>query len=303
MYIKKVNKFFIIKYLLFLFAVMISLSGCGQIQSTSSIVRHIENKYNIKVNVISEEKNTVAQDKYSNYNSVTLMEKDRNIIFNAKSSFSAVGMDGSTFWHSESISDDYYKNLTDSIKDELCNIEDKYEIRLDYIFGLVSSVDYYGMLTNKDEQFEKIKDALNEIMKIYDLKKEISNETIIIKINGKYTGFYCTYTPNGKSIELIDEDKEWRERWGIPERLEKDVLEYVNSMHSGECYIVNCEVIPEYYNTYDDDMTYIRYRIRNDYERTEKEYTFNLDKYKNDYKNNKLLSLDEYLKDTLDFVY
>lgn len=211
MYMKKVNNYFIIKFILLLLVIIICFSGCGQIQSTSSIVRHIENKYNIKVNVISEEKSDITEDKYSRYNSVTLKEKGRNITFNAKSSFRAVGMDGSTFWYSESISDDYYKNLTDSIKEDLCNIEDKYEIKLDYIFGLISSVDYYGMLTNKDEQFEKIKDALNEIMKLYDLKKDISNDSqsvITININGKYTGFCCTYTTNGKSIEFIDEDKE-----------------------------------------------------------------------------------------------
>ena len=102
---------------------------------------------------------------------------------------------------------------------------------------------------------------------------------------------------------FVDGDKEWRERWKIPERLEKDVIEYINSMYSGECYIVESQVTPEYKKFYDDDITYICYTIRNDFERIEKKYIFNLDKYKSDYNNNELLNMDEYLSDTLDIVY
>lgn len=171
---KNINKFFPDKvYILFLIITILLLSGCGKIQSTSSIVKHIKDKYNIDVMVITEEKDNTAKDKYARYNSVTLKEKNRDITFNAISSFSAVGMDGSTFWHQESVSDDYYENLTASIDEELSTIADKYEIKIEYYMsGLVSSVDYCGTLTNKDEQFEKINNALNEIMVAYNLKKK-----------------------------------------------------------------------------------------------------------------------------------
>lgn len=305
---KKIKQFFnILIYILLIIGIVISLTGCGKIKSSASIVKYIKNEYNIDAEVVSVESNNNSKDKNDRYNKVVLTEKDRNITFTVTSSYVPVGMDGSTFWYQESTSDDYYENLTASIENELLNIAEKYEIKLEYIYGMISKVDCYSTHDDKGEQLENIKKALNEIMKLYNLKKEPTSSsisTIIVYINGEYTGYTCNYTANGKEVELIDEAKEWRERWDIPEKLDVDVLEYVNLIYSGECYIVDCNVIPEYQSDYyGEGVTYISYRIRNDDAKIEKEYRFNLDKYREDFKNNKQIDMEVYVKDVLGIVY
>lgn len=290
----------ILIYILLIIGIVISLTGCGKIKSSSSIVKYIKNEYNIDVEVVSMESNDKAKNKNDRYNKFTLKEKDRNINFTAISSFVSVGMDGSTFWHQESTSDDYYEKLTESIENELSNIAEKYDIKLEYMDGMISSVDYNGWLSDKEEQLENIKSALNEMMKKYNLKKEPDSYTILICINGEYTDYICNYTANGEDVELIDSVKEWRERWSIPEKLDTDVIEYVNSIHSGDCYIIDCNVFPEYYG---EGETYIDYTIRNDYAKIQKRYRFNLDKYREDLKNSKQIDMEVYVKDVLEIVY
>ncbi|MBQ8299154.1 MAG: hypothetical protein IJX99_04700 [Clostridia bacterium] len=302
---KKTNPFLnIVMYGLLFTVMLISLTGCGKIKSSSKLIKYIEDEYNIEVELISSEGNQKAKEKKDRYNKVVLIEKDRNITFTAKSAYSPVGMDGSTFWYQAFTSDDYYDNLTASIEDELSNIAEKYDIKLEYLDGMVSSIDYFGTLADEEEQLENIKNALNEIMKVYNLKKEPASSlisTIIININGEYTDYICHYTANGEEVELIDADKQWREEWGIPERLDEDVMKYVNSVYSGEYYIEYCNVIPEYY--YNEGVTYIEYTVRNDEERTGKRYRFNFDQYKEDLNNNKQIDMETYVETVTSIVY
>lgn len=305
---RKIKSIFnIVMYVLFVIGIMISLTGCGKIKSSSSIVKYIKDEYNIDVEVVSVEGDNRAKEKKDRYNKFTLAEKDRNITFTAISSYHSVGMDGSTFWYQESTSDDYYEKLTESIKSELSNISKKYSIELEYLQGMISKVDYYTEQNDINKDLENIKNALNEIMKVYNLNKEPTSSTIstiLIYINGEYTNYTCNYTANGAAVEFIDEVKEWRERWDIPEKLDTDVLEYVNLIYSGECYIIDCNIIPEYQSDYyGEEVTYISYRIRNDEAKIEKEYRFNLDKYREDLRNNKQIDMEVYVKDILGIVY
>lgn len=290
---KKINSK-LIGLVFLLIIILFTLTGCGSVKNSRQIKEYIKDNYNIEVEILSV-KESEDRKQYS------LKEKNRDVTFNCTSSMQSLLIDGSSFGKYEQTIDDYYTNLTKSIENELQTISDKYDVTFEEsYYGLIWLIEIDG----EKIDFDKTLKVANELMKLYDLKKEPSiNETdsIFIKFNDEVTEHYYKYTINGQKTSLGNSDNDFIENWNIPESLEKDALNYVNSLYSGECYIVETSVRPGYRE--DDNCNYISYIIKNDSERIKKEFRFNIDRYREDLENNTLKSMEEYEQGGIEYIY
>ena len=290
---KKINSKLIV-FVFLLVIMLFALTGCGSVKNSRQIKKYIKDNYNIEVEVLSV-KESEERKQYS------LKEKNRDVTFNCTSSMQSLLIDGSSFGKYEQTTDDYYTNLTKSIENELQTISDKYDVTFEEsYYGLIGLIEIDG----EQIDFDKTLKVANELMELYDLKKEPSiNETdaIFIKFNNEVTEHYYKYTANGNKTSLGNSNDDFMERWDIPESLEKDALSYINSLYSGECYIVETTVRPG--TREDDGCNYISYIIKNDTERIKKEFRFNIDKYREDLNNNNLKSMDVYKQEGIEFIY
>jgi len=291
--------------LFFIIILSLLLTGCGNIKNSKDIIKFIRNEYNIDVEVISFIENNSSNEKEKHYNNFILKEKNREITFSATSYFSPINVDGSTFGHQERTSDNYYEKLTESIQDELSNIANQYQIEFEYWNdGLVSSANFLTQSPNSLD-LETISTAINEIMKLYNLKREPSDSTTVILIyaNNKDTDYYFNYTTYGKNSEIINSEQEFMKTWNIPEQMKEDVLTYLNTLYSGDCYIVETSVIPASFHGETEDKNYVSYIIKNDTLKFKKEFRFALDQYREDLKNNTLTDMRIYMETGITYVY
>ncbi len=291
---KKINIIAFFSIIL-MFCMLFTLTGCGKVKNENQIKKYIKNKYNIEVEILSVEESEESK-KYE------LKEKDRDVTFNCTSSMNAIMIDGSSFGKTEQTTDNYYASLTKSIKKDLLAISEKYNVSLEEDYdGLIWLIKIDG----EEIDFDKTLNVANEVMKAYNLKNEpvirgIST-CIYINFNGETTEHYYKYTANGNKTSLGNSNDDFMEKWDIPESLEKDALNYMNSLYSGECYIVETSIRPG--TREEDGCNYISYIIKNDTERIKKEFRFNIDKYREDLNNNNLKSMDAYKQGGIEYVY
>lgn len=292
-YKKKIN-FNIIGFIILTTIMLICLTGCGSVKDSKQIKKYIKDNYNIDVEI-------VAIQESEEQNEYTLKEKNRDIVFNCTSSMKPMIIDGSKFGSFEQTTDDYYSSLTKSIESELQVISKKYNVEFEE--------SYYGLIwlikINDDKiDFNKTLNIANELMKVYDLKKEPSmNETdsIFIQLNNDITEYYYKYTINGEKTALGNSYDDFMKEWDIPEQLESDVLEYVNNLYGGESYILDVTIIPDY--TEDYNQKCISYLIKNNTAKIKSEFRINLNMYREDLKNNKLKNMETYIQGEIKYVY
>ncbi len=291
---KKIN-FRVFSFIISMFCILFTLTGCGKVKNENQIKKYIKNKYNIEVEILSVEGDEESK-KYE------LKEKDRNVNFNCTSSMNAIMIDGSSFGKTEQTTDNYYTSLTKSIENDLSSISEKYNVTLEEDYdGLIWLIKIDG----EEIDFDKTLNVANEVMKAYNLKIEPVirkvSQCIYINFNGETTEHYYKYTANGDKTYLGNSNEDFKESWDIPESLEKDALSYINSLYSGESYIVETSIRPG--TREDDGCNYISYIIKNDTEKIKKEFRFNLDKYREDLNNNNLKSMDVYEQDGIEYIY
>ena len=292
-YKKKIN-FNIIGFIILTIIMLICLTGCGSVKDSKQIKKYIKDNYNIDVEI-------VAIQESKEQNEYTLKEKNRDIVFKCTSSMKPMMIDGTKLGSFEQTTDDYYSSLTKSIESELQAISKKYNVEFEE--------SYYGLIwlmKIKDDKidFNKTLNIANELMKAYDLKKEPStNETdsIFVQLNNDITDHYYKYTIKGKKTDLGNSYDDFMKEWDIPEQLESDVLEYVNNLYSGESYILDVTIIPDY--TEDYNQKCISYLIKNNTAKIKSEFRINLNMYREDLKNNKLKNMETYIQGEIKYVY
>lgn len=288
-------KYKIIYFIFLMFCVMLFLTGCGKVKNEHQIKKYIKNKYGIEIEIISSNGDEETKEYEVN-------EKNRNVKFECISSMRPIIIDGTTFGDSEKTADNYYTCLTKSINEELFEISEKYDVKLEEGFdGLIDCI----KLDGEEIDFDKTLKIANEIMSVYDLKKEPiirgMAHCMYINLNGEDTKYYYKFTANGSKTSLGNSTSDFLERWNIPESLEKDALNYVSSLYSGESYIVETSAISS--NRQEDGCNYVSYIIKNDTERIRKEFRFNIDRYREDLENNNLKSMEEYKQDGIEYIY
>lgn len=289
---KKILKL-IICIILMIFSLFL-LTGCGKLKNPRKIKNYLKEKYNIDVEIVSVEEG-------DDYKSYTVKEKNRDITFTCTSQMMAVGMDGSTFWHQESTSDNYYAGLTYSIQDDIARISRKYNVEFKLgRSGLIEDVVIY-VSNEKNIDFNTLQNAINELMISYNLKKEPSANKItgifVYIADGTDTDYYYKYTAYGKKTELLNAKEEFSKEHDIPEQLEQDALNYMNNLYDGNCYITDTNIVPMY------QEEWIAYIIVNDNLKFKQEIRINLDKYRDDLNNNKLEKIENYIETIIEYVY
>ena len=285
----------IIYFTFLMFCVLISFTGCGKVKNENQIKKYLKNKYGIEVEILSS---TGDEDKME----YEVNEKTRDVKFDCISSMRPIIVDGSEFGTSENTNDNYYTCLTKSINKKLLDIAEKYDVKLEENYdGLIAVIE----VETEEINFDKTLNIANEIMAAYDLKKEPiirgMTHSIYISLNGETTQYYYKFTANGNKTSLGNSTSDFLDTWNIPESLEKDALNYVNSLYSGECYIVETSAIHGYRS--DDGCNYVSYIIKNDNERVKKEFRFNIDRYREDLETKTLKSMEEYRKDGIEYIY
>lgn len=276
---------------------LVLLTGCGRPKNSKQIKKYIKEKYNIDIEIVSVEDG----DKEKKY---TVKQTDRDVTFECTSKMVAINIDGSKFGEQEDTSDNYYSKLTESIQDDISRISQKYNIEFE-IDDSISSGLVTGVYVNNSDiskiDFTNIENALNDLMVAYNLKKvpnlAVPTDIFIKMREQNYTSYYYTYTINGEKVVRKNSDEEFSDKWGIPDKLEQDLLNYANNTYGKNCYIEENSIVPM------QGETWISYTIVNDKLKLKKEIRINLDKYKSDLNNNKLSNMDSYIVGTMDYVY
>lgn len=281
-----------ILYGLLIITISLILTGCSKLKTANQIKKYLNKNYNINVEIIKVEKG-------ENYKKYTVKETSRELIFTCTSTKVGVGMDASIFWYKESTSDNYYEKLTESISEGITKISSKYNVEFKKdSSGLINKI----IIDDNEIDFDNTLNAINELMKIYNLNKipETKISSIYLYNNNEKTKYYYNYTVNSEKAKL-NEEVDNSEQWDIPEQLETDALNYINSLYDGNCYINDSSIIPISHQIYND--TYISYIIVNDVLKFKKEFRFNLDQYRKDLNNRTLKPMESYMDIGTEYVY
>lgn len=259
----------------------------------SRLKRYVYEEYGINSSIISKEKKSNGDIEYS------MINKENNIRFTCNRYKDDFELDNTKFFSYKTTKCDYYKMLTKSLHNKIVEVQDKYNV----IFNSVNSELIDEVIINNDNiegKIDNVTKAVNELMKLYDLKKNVKEEIFIV-LNNEYTDYCYSYTMNGKVTKVHNSSTEFYEKNEINKEMVEQVINYINKKYSVEAALDGISVSSPIVNTNPTIYENVTVTLIDSNNNFKIEVTVDKEKYNKDKNNNVLSEINNYITNEMKY--
>ena len=230
----------------------------------------------------------------------SMINKKNNVRFTCNRYKDDFELDNTKFFSYKTTKCDYYKMLTKSLHNKIMLVQDKYNV----IFnsgnsGLIGEVIIKD--SNVEEKIDNVTKAVNDLMKLYDLKKDVKEEIFIV-LNNEYTDYCYPYTMNGKTTKAHNSSTKFYEKNEINKEMVEQVINYINKKYSVEVTLDGTSVTSPIVNTDPTIYENVIVTLRDNNNNFKIEVTVAKEKYNKDKKSNALSEIDAYIINEMKYV-